>query len=184
MTEETFRIVVTVGVGIALLGVILMTIAAMAMMKSLGKVRERVDDLSGRAAPILTTVDALTNSMRVLTEENSPRISEIVRNAREVSNDARDITVAAKEQVHRFAEVGHDIADRTQLRVAKLDAAVDNTIDRAQAATETVKMAVVKPIREVSGIAAGVKAAVSTLAQAQGRRPNIAHATLDEEMFI
>ena len=175
MTEDTFRIVVTTGVGIAVLSMLVLAIVAVAMLKTVGKVRERVDTLSGKAEPILKTLGALT-------EENSSRISEIVRNAREVSNDARDISGVAKDQAHRFAEVGKDIADRTRAQVSRLDSAVDDTIDRAHEAGETVKAAVLKPVREVSGIAAGVRAAVSTFAH--GGRPSIDHVTQDEEMFI
>jgi hypothetical protein len=39
-----------------------------------------------------------------------------------------------------------------------------------------------KPVREASAVLAGVRAAVSTLAN--GRRPTVDHITQDEEMFI
>lgn len=175
MTDDTFRLVITAGVGIAVISIFVMAVVAVAMLKVAGKVRDRVEGLSEKAEPIL-------RSLHRLTEENSPRISEIVRNAKDVSDDARDISGVAKDQAHRFAEVGRDIADRTRAQVTRLDAAVDDTIERAQDAGENVKAAVLKPVREVSGIAAGVKAAVSTFAQ--GGRPSVNRVTQDEEMFI
>jgi hypothetical protein len=45
-----------------------------------------------------------------------------------------------------------------------------------------IKSAAMKPVREASGVIAGVKAAVSTYAQ--GRRASVDHVTQDEEMFI
>ena len=47
---------------------------------------------------------------------------------------------------------------------------------------DNVKEAVLKPVREASGVLAGIKAAVTTLAN--GRRPTLDHITQDEEMFI
>jgi hypothetical protein len=45
-----------------------------------------------------------------------------------------------------------------------------------------VQGTILKPIREVNGLAAGIRAGVSHLMK--GNRPNVAHATQDEEMFI
>jgi hypothetical protein len=41
---------------------------------------------------------------------------------------------------------------------------------------------IMKPLREVNGIAAGVRAALG--AMARGNRPTVDRATSDEEMFI
>ena len=88
----------------------------------------------------------------------------------------------ARDQAHRFAEVGRDIADRTKAQVARVDAAVDETVENVQHAGENVKAAVLKPVREASAVAAGLKAAFATFAQ--GKRPTVDHITQDEEMFI
>jgi len=88
----------------------------------------------------------------------------------------------AKDQAHRFAEVGRDIADRTKAQVARVDAAVDETVENVQHAGENVKAAVLKPMREAGAVAAGLKAAFATYTQ--GKRPTVDHTTQDEEMFI
>jgi len=172
MSEETFRIVITSALGVA---IVVMVVAVLVTFRIVARIRTRVDNLAETAGPLLNTI-------RKLTEENGPRFSDIVRNAREISSDAADISGVAKEQAHRFAEVGRDIADRTRAQVSRLDAAVDDTIERAQETSENVKAAVLKPVREVSGIAAGVKAAVSTFAH--GSRAGVNYVTQDEEMFI
>ena len=175
MTEDSFRIAITTGVGIAVVSILVLAIVAIAMLKTMGRIRARVESVTGKAEPILDTI-------RKLSDENGPRVSDIMRNARDVSNDARAIAAVAKDQAHRFAEVGKDIADRTRAQVSRLDTAVEDTIERAQVAGENVKAAVMKPVREVSGLAAGVKAAVRTFAH--GGRPSVDHVTQDEEMFI
>jgi len=90
--------------------------------------------------------------------------------------------VVAKDQAHRFAEVGRDLADRAKAQIARVDAVVDDTVEQVHHAGENVKAFVMKPVREASAVLAGVKAAVSTLVE--GRRPTVDHITQDEEMFI
>jgi methyl-accepting chemotaxis protein len=172
MSEDTFRIVVTSALCLA---IVVVAGIALATLKIVARIRSRVDNLAATAGPLLTMIHKLT-------EETGPRISDIVRNTQEISSNAADISGVAKDQAHRFAEVGRDIADRTRAQVSRLDAAVDDTIERAQETTENVKAAVLKPVREVSGIAAGVKAAVSTFAH--GTRASVNYVTQDEEMFI
>jgi hypothetical protein len=46
----------------------------------------------------------------------------------------------------------------------------------------TVHSGVLRPIREVNGIVAGIKTAVATFVR--GGRPSVDRATQDEEMFI
>jgi methyl-accepting chemotaxis protein len=115
-----------------------------------------------------------------MADENAPKFSGIATRAGEIAANAKDISDVAKEQAHRFAEVGRDIADRTKVQVAKVDAAVDETVENVHHAGNNVKEAVLKPVRGASGVIAGIKAAVTTLAN--GRRDN--HVNQDEEMFI
>jgi hypothetical protein len=106
-----------------------------------------------------------------------------VSSAAAVSLNAKDISEVAKEQAHRFAEIGRDFADRAKAQIARVDAAVDKTVDQVGVAGEAAKVAVMKPIKEATGLIAGVKAAVSSYTS-NGRRPTMDHITQDEEMFI
>ena len=99
-----------------------------------------------------------------------------------IAANARDVSGVAKDQAVRFAEVGRDIADRAKVQVARVDAAVDDTVGQVQDLGTNLKSAVRKPATEVSGVIAGIKAGVA--AYASGQRPNVSRATQDEEMFI
>jgi len=55
-------------------------------------------------------------------------------------------------------------------------------VEHVEQAGEAVKKAVLRPVREANGIAAGISAAVSTLMR--GRKYSVDSATQDEEMFI
>jgi len=64
----------------------------------------------------------------------------------------------------------------------QIDDTVSSTVEQVEVAGENVKKAVMRPVREVSGVAAGISAVVSTLVK--GKKSNVASATQDEEMFI
>jgi methyl-accepting chemotaxis protein len=134
-----------------------------------------VEDVTTRFEPVIDTV-------RTLAAENAPKFSLIATRGTEIAANAKDISDVAKDQAHRFAEVGRDLADRAKAQVARVDAVVDETVDHVHHAGDNVKAAVLKPVREAGAVMAGVKAAVSTLAN--GRRPTVDHITQDEEMFI
>jgi len=55
-------------------------------------------------------------------------------------------------------------------------------VSRAHQTVTAVHGTILWPIRELRGVAAGVKGAVEFLAR--GNRANVAQATSDEEMFI
>jgi hypothetical protein len=59
---------------------------------------------------------------------------------------------------------------------------VVQTIGSVQHAGESVRDTVLKPVREVNGVLAGIKTAISVYSH--GRRQSVDHATQDEEMFI
>jgi hypothetical protein len=176
MPEETFRWVVTGAVAISTLCILMMAIAVIALYRVISKVQTRVDGIAEKVNPIVDKV-------RKLTDDNSQNITTIVASAAGVALNAKDISDVAKEQAHRFAEIGRDFADRAKAQIARVDAAVDKTVDQVQVAGENVKVAVLKPVMEASGIIAGVKAAVASYTS-NGRRPTMDHITQDEEMFI
>ena len=74
-----------------------------------------------------------------------------------------------------------DASERTSKQLAYAEAVVEDTLNRVEATVDLVHKEVLKPIRGISGLAAGVGAALSYLLS---RRPNPHGATLDEEMFI
>jgi hypothetical protein len=175
MSEDTFRWVITGAVGISTICILAMAVTLVVIYTVVSKLQVKALDVTDRFVPIIDRVRQLTN-------ENAPKFSDIASDTREIVHNAKEIAVVATDQAHRFAEVGRDVADRAKVQVARVDAALDETVDQAQHVGTNIKAAALKPVREASGVIAGVKAAVSTLAQ--GRRTSIDHITQDEEMFI
>lgn len=175
MPDETFRWVVAGGVAIATLSIFFMAIMTIVVFRAVSRLQSRVDSMADRSEPVV-------DSIRFLISENAPKIGGIMTAAQETAVNTRDISVIAKDQAHRFAEVGRDITDRAKAQVARVDAVVDETVEQVQHLGNDVRSAVMKPVTEVSGVLAGIRAGVS--AYTQGRRPDVTRATQDEEMFI
>jgi hypothetical protein len=161
MPEETFRWVITGAVAVSTLCIFIMAATVIV--------------IHGKVYPLIETI-------RHLAQENAPKFSGIATRVREIADNTKDISDVARDQAHRFAEVGRDIADRAKVQVARVDAAVDETVEHVHDAGTHMKEAVLKPVREASGVVAGVRAAVASYGQ--GRRPGINRIAQDEEMFI
>ena len=99
-----------------------------------------------------------------------------------MTTEATEVVKSLHAQVDRISEVVKDVNDRARAQVARIDGAVDMTVDQVQRPARSVKQAVLRPVRQVDGIMHGIRAAVSVMAQ--GRRESVDHATQDEEMFI
>jgi len=175
MQEETFRWVVTGGVGIATLCILIMAVVAILLYRIASRLQTRVKELTQRVEPIVDTV-------KKVAADTAPKIATVTGHVVEISANAKDISGVAKDQAHRYAEVGRDLADRTKAQIARVDAVVDDTVDQVHQAGDHMKAAVMKPVREASAVMAGVKAAVTILVD--GKRPTVDHLTQDEEMFI
>jgi len=175
MAEETFRWIIAAGVAIVAICFVGMSIMMLSMVKVVAHLKGKVDHLVGRTEPMI-------DSVRFVVNENAPKFSDIMTSAKETAANARDVSAVAKDQAQRFADVGRDIADRTKVQVARVDAAVDDTVEHVQDLGANLKSAVMKPAAEFSGVIAGIKAGVA--AYANGQRPNVSRATQDEEMFI
>jgi methyl-accepting chemotaxis protein len=175
MTEETFRWVIAGGVAIATISIVVLVVMMGLLFKTMAQLKGRMEGMADRVEPVF-------DSVRFVINENAPKLSEIMTATKETASNVREISGVAKDQADRFGEIGRDITDRAKVQVARVDAAVDETVDQVQNLGSNVRVAVMKPMNEVSGVVAGIKAGVA--AYAQGRRPDVTRVTQDEEMFI
>jgi methyl-accepting chemotaxis protein len=89
---------------------------------------------------------------------------------------------SSREQVERIGDLLHDATDRARARLEQIDQSVGNTVQQVGQVGDAMKRAVMRPVREANGLAAGISAAVSTLVRPRKSSPDAA--TQDEEMFI
>ena len=211
MTEDTFRMVVVAAVALASIAFVAQAVAMFALYRVARKVQQKVGGLAdqaepaignlgpaiekigfaaervgpaadrigvvaGKVAPVVDQVGMVLATTNRIVEETRPRVSEL-------SSEAVEIARSARQQVERIGELLHDAGDRAHARLAQIDQAVDDTVEQVGQVGDAMKRAVLRPVREVNGLAAGISAAVSALVH-HSRKPSVDQATQDEEMFI
>jgi len=168
MPDDVFRWVIAIGVGLSLIAFITQAVMAARMLRITQAMQEKL-------TPIIDATGPLVKTIRYFADENFPKISQM-------TTETTEIVKSVHAQVDRLNEVVKDASDRARAQIARIDGAVDLTVDQVQNASLSVKDAVLRPVRQVDGIMQGIRAAVAVMAQ--GRRESVDHATQDEEMFI
>lgn len=136
-----------------------------------GKTKQMHDKI----APLVPKIDSLVDTAKTTVEQSKTQIAEITKHANE-------ILVSAKSQLASMEEVVNDAAARAKMQLERVDLVLDDTISRAHETIATVHNGIMRPLKELNGIAVGIRAALNFLAR--NNRPSVAQATSDEEMFI
>jgi methyl-accepting chemotaxis protein len=168
MSEDVFRIIVTVAVCLACISFIVQAGIVFGIYRATKVMQAKVTNVTDRAEPIL-------DSARRIVDEARPKINAI-------SDKALEVTTIARQQVARYDELLTEAADRARVQIERIDSVLEETVGRVQETTAAVQTTVLRPVREIHGVVSGVRAAISTLSK--GNRPSVDHATQDEEMFI
>ena len=211
MTEDTFRMVVAAAVALACIAFVVQAVAMFALYRVAQRMQQKVGPLAdqaepvigklgpmidevglvaqklgpmidkvglaaGKVAPVADRVESVLATANRIMEETRPRISE-------PSGEAVEIVRSGREQVERIGELLHDAGDSARNRLEQIDHAVESTVEQVGQVGDAVKRAVLRPVREANGLAAGISAAISTLVH-HSRKPSVDQATQDEEMFI
>jgi ABC-type transporter Mla subunit MlaD len=125
--------------------------------------------------PLLPKVESLVAKATSTVEQSGKQITEITTR----TNDILDST---KRQLAIVEDLVGDAAARAKVQMERVELVLDDTLSRAHETVAVVHDGILKPLRELNGIAAGVRAAVGALGR--GNRPTVDRATSDEEMFI
>lgn len=125
--------------------------------------------------PLVPKVESLVDSAKTTIEESRLQIAEIT----ERTNDILDST---KRQLAMVEEVVTDATSRAKVQLERVEMVLDDTVSRAHETIATLHGGLMRPLREINGIAAGLRTALAFLAR--GNRPSVDQVTTDEEMFI
>jgi len=123
----------------------------------------------------------LTKSEETL-EQSRKHIVEITAKVSEMTSKASDMMDIGRAQLVKLDAVISDASTRAKVQIERAEMVVDDTVSRVHHSVTAVHNGILKPVREVQGVAAGVKAAVQHFVR--GNRPSVAQATQDDEMFI
>jgi hypothetical protein len=153
-------------------------IAAVALSIQAGMlvaVNKKTKDLQDKITPLVPQVESLVETTKATVELSRKQIAEITSRA----NDVLDST---KNQLAMVEEVLSDATARARVQMDRVELVLDDTLSRAHETVALLHSGIMRPLREINGVTAGIRAALAFLSR--GDRPSVAQATSDEEMFI
>lgn len=168
MDNQTLLYVMTAFVVIAGLSLLLQLVMIFGMYRSTKAMAEK-------ATLLLPKVDSLIDSSQKALTEGKQQVLEITAKT-------NDILESARRQMVKVEEVLNDASGRAKVQLERAEMVLDDTVTRVHETVSVVHGGIMRPLREVHGVAAGMKAVLHHLAS--GRRTSVAQVTQDEEMFI
>jgi methyl-accepting chemotaxis protein len=175
MSETTLLYVMTAFVIISAIALCIQAGMLAAMYKTTKALQEKIN-------PLVPKVESLVEKASSTVEQSGKQIAEITTRANGIMEASQDILDSTKRQLAVVEEVVGDAAVRAKVQMERVELVLDDTLSRAHETIAVVHDGIMRPLREVNGIAAGVRAALGALAR--GDRPTVDRATSDEEMFI
>jgi hypothetical protein len=158
----------TVALVIQVILLAVMTAASLRMRKQVTGLVEKIEPLIAKVGPIADTSQHILNDVRTY--------------AGDISVKANDLLDLSRKQLGRVDEVLAEAASRTRTQMDRIEMVMDDTVNRFQETTSLLQSGVVRPLRQLTALTAGIRTAIAFLAG--GRRTTVEQATHDEEMFI
>ncbi|MBV8897930.1 MAG: hypothetical protein JO051_15565 [Acidobacteriaceae bacterium] len=168
MDEHTLLILLTIFVFVAAVALLIQA----AMLAGLFLVARRLQE---KVMPLIPQVEGILGVVKRTTERVEKHIEQIGT----TSNAILDVT---KQQLHRVDELLGDATTRAKVQMERAEMVLDDTMTRVTDTVSYVQSGVLRPVREVYGVLAGIRTALAHLGRSG--RSTVDHATSDEEMFI
>lgn len=168
MQSETALVLLSIAVAVSSLSLLVHAIASWRLYQSVRRLQEEVSPLIPQA--------------RAALEQAQTTFRQAAAELHEAAEMAKNIMESVQEQVDGIDRARQEIAAQWRVQSERIDLVLEDILGRVQDVVGVVHGTVMRPVREVSGMVAGVKAALQTLLLA--RRPTVDRATHDDEMFI
>ena len=168
MDQNTLLIVMIVFVALTTVAMIVQMAVMIGLYKATRSAEQRI-------GAMLPQVEQLIRTSHTTIEQGRQQLLEI-------TGKTNEILTLAHTQVARVDEVLADATRRARIQLERAELIIEDTLSRTQQTIGLVHSGVMRPLREIQGVTAGVRAAIRFLAR--GRRPSVNQITHDEEMFI
>jgi len=89
---------------------------------------------------------------------------------------------STKRQAQLSQDFLTEATGRAKVQLDRMELVLDDSISRMHETVVLVNKGVIRPVRELNGVVAGIRSAVEFLVRS--KRPSVDQATTDEEMFI
>jgi uncharacterized protein YneF (UPF0154 family) len=162
--------------------VIISAIALCIQAGMLAGIYKTVKSMQETINPLVPKVESLVEKTNATVEQSGRQITEITTRANAILESSKDILDSTKRQLAIVEDVVGDAAVRAKIQMEHVELVLDDTLSRAQETIAVFHDGIMRPLREINGLAVGIRAALAALAR--GNRPTPDRATSDEEMFI
>jgi hypothetical protein len=160
--------VLLVFTGVAAAALVIQALMLVMIGVSVLKLRRHVENM-------LPKVEDLVASTKATVDQSRKQIAEVTGKANEILDSTR-------VQLAKVDSLITDASARARVQMDRMELVLDDTMDRAQSAVTAVHRGITRPLRELHGVAVGIRATFAYLLR--GGRPNVDQVTSDEEMFI
>jgi len=150
--------------------------------KTAKALQQQVTSMMPRVQSVLTKAESTLDENRKNILDVTTKASELATKANEIGTRAVEMMDLGKAQLQKLDLVITDASDRARVQLERAELVVDDTLGRVNQTVTAVHNGVLRPVREMQGLAAGIRAAMEHLMR--GGRPSVADVTHDDEMFI
>jgi hypothetical protein len=142
------------------------------MRRTAARVEQVVTDISGKVAPLISSV-------QILVDDISPRITGIVA-------DASEITRLARGEVQKVDRIVTEALERLRMQLIHVDHVLTGAIETVEEAGSQIKQSIWGPMIKATAMLRGVQAGIDFLRNVRQRRDraDIPVDQQDEGMFI
>jgi ABC-type transporter Mla subunit MlaD len=166
--SETTFLLMAIAVVISSISLLTSALASIGLFRAVRRLEAKVEPLVPEA------LGALADMRHTL--------QATVTQVRELSDRAKDVLDQSQTQVEHFSAAREEVTHRLRVQAERIELVLEDSLSRFQEVVHTLHSGVMRPVREVNGVVSGIRTAFS--AYLSGRRPSVAQATSDEEMFI
>jgi ABC-type transporter Mla subunit MlaD len=168
MTDSTLLTVLIVFVAICALSLLGQFLALFGLYKKVKEIHQQTSPLIGKA-------EATLESAKLTLEDSRKQINELTQKTAKILD-------STQAQLAKIDGVVSDASLRAMSQLEKVELVVGDTVDRVQGLIATTHDGLVRPLKELNALAAGVKSGFGFLFG--GKKSSVANVTHDEEMFI
>lgn len=182
MDTNAFQWVITVFVAICAIAFCMQAGFLYRVYQTTKAIQDKLDPLIPKVEAMLPKVEALVPKVELLVDSTRNTIDQSRQQIVEITTKANQILESTRSQLAMVEDVVADATSRARVQMDRAEIVLDDAMNRAQEAVAVVHSGIMRPLREINGIALGIKTAFAYLSR--GNRPSVAQATSDEEMFI
>jgi uncharacterized membrane-anchored protein YhcB (DUF1043 family) len=166
--DQTLLVLLTIFVIVAAVALLIQACMLIGLLIVARRLQEKV-------MPLIPEVQGILGVVKRTLERVEKHIEQIGT----TSSAILDVT---KQQLARVDELLGDATTRAKVQMERAEMVLDDTMTRVQETVSYVQSGVLRPVREVYGVLAGIRTALAHLGRSG--RSTVDHATSDEEMFI